>query len=194
MKSQTKLPHKKLKRKNIFSLFIKPSRSYETRINRSNSIWRMSAAPILSVFFGSMITILPFFTEQPILPPFGFIIFIAWRFLRPGMWPMWAGLPFGIFDDIFSGAPMGTGALTWSIAMLVAEFIDSRIIFRDHLFDWLIAAIFIAAYLSASLFIIGFIQPMPNYSIIIPQTLFSIALYPLIVRFCASIDTWRLRK
>lgn len=193
MKSFGKSFNKKSKRKNILSLVMKPSRSYETRLNRSNSVWRMSAAPILSVFFGSMITVLPFFTDQPILPPFGFLIFIAWRFLRPGMWPMWAGLPLGIFDDIFSGAPMGSAAFTWSIAMLVAEFIDSRIIFRDYIFDWLIAALFIITYLSASLFIIGFIQPMPNYMIILPQILLSIALYPLVVRFCASLDQWRLR-
>lgn len=180
------------KRKKRFSFF--GGRSYETRLNRQHSQWRILAGPILSVFLGSLITILPFFSDLPILPPFGFMIFIAWRFLRPGMWPMWAGLPFGLFDDIFSGALLGSAALTWSIAMLIAEFIDSRIIWRDHMFDWLIAALFITIYLIASLLIISMIQPQPSILIIIPQIIFSIALYPLVVRFCAAVDKWRLSR
>lgn len=180
------------KRRKNFSLF--GGRSYETRLNRQYSQWRVLAGPILSVLMGSLITILPIFSDLPILPPFGFMIFIAWRLLRPGMWPMWAGLPFGLFDDIFSGALLGSAALTWSIAMLVAEFIDSRIIWRDHMFDWLIASLFITLYLMISLLIISAIQVQPAIVIIIPQILFSIALYPLVVRFCAAIDNWRLRR
>ncbi len=180
------------KRRKSFPLF--GGRSYQTRLNRHHSQWRILAGPIVSVLLGSLITTLPFFSDLPILPPFGFMIFIAWRLLRPGMWPMWVGLPFGLFDDIFSGALMGSAALTWSITMLVAEFIDSRIIWRDHMFDWLIASMFITIYLIASLHIISMVQTPPNIWIIIPQLLFSIALYPLVVRFCAAIDKWRLDR
>ncbi len=180
------------KRRKSFPLF--GSRSYQSRINRRHSQWRILFAPILSVLMGSLMTTLPFFSDLPILPPFGFMIFIAWRLLRPGMWPMWVGLPFGIFDDIFSGALFGSAALMWSIAMLVSEFIDSRIIWRDHILDWLIASIFIAIYIIASLLIISMIQVRPNLWLILPQIIFSIALYPLVVRFCAAVDNWRLRR
>ncbi len=183
-------------RKKKFSLafFAKKSRPYETRLNRQYSPIRMRTGPIASVLLGSLITTLPFFTNQPILPPFGFMIFIAWRFMRPGMWPMWIGLPFGLFDDIFSGAPFGSAALTWSIAMLIAEFIDNRIIWRDYLLDWIIASLFIITYVIIGIGILGFNQPIPNLIIILPQILFAILLYPMIVRFCAKIDRWRLRR
>lgn len=182
------------KSRNILSKWTKSSRNYETRLNRSHNIWRMRAGPILSVLLGSFITTMPFFSNLTIIPPLGFMIFLAWRFMRPGMWPMWAGLPFGFFDDIFSGSPMGTATLSWSIAMLLAEFIDNRLIFRDQWLDWIIASSFIIIYSLFSLFIIGHIQAMPNIMIIAPQIILSIALYPLIVRFCASIDNWRLKK
>lgn len=180
------------KRRKNFPLFR--GRSYQTRLNREHSQWRILAGPILSVLMGSIITTLPFFSDTPILPPFGFMIFIAWRLLRPGMWPMWAGLPFGLFDDVFSGALFGSAAFTWSIAMLVAEFIDSRVIWRDHMFDWLIASLLMSLYLVISLLIISAVQVQPSFIIIIPQILFSIALHPLAVRFCAAIDNWRLSK
>lgn len=194
MRSSPPQQFKRRTSKKGLSPFFKSSRSYETRLNRTHSRWRILAGPILSVLLGSLITTLPFFTDQPILPPFGFIIFIAWRFMRPGMWPMWAGLPFGFFDDIFSGALIGTAALTWSIAMLAAEFIDSRFIWRDHIFDWITASLFIVIYLISSLYITGFVQPMPNIIVILPQIIVSIALYPLMVRFCAVIDKWRLSR
>ncbi len=185
--------HKNLRKKK-FNLFTKKSRTYESRLNRKHSLFKMRAGPIITVLLGSIITTLPFFTNLPLLPPFGFMIFIAWRFMRPGIWPMWVGLPFGIFDDIFSGAPFGSAVLIWSIAMLVAEYIDSRIIWRDYLLDWIIASLFIAIYLTLNLLFIGLIQPLPNPLIILPQILFSILLYPLVVRFCAHVDAWRLRQ
>ena len=183
-----------IRRKRRKNFFLFNSRSYQSRINRQHSQWRILFAPIVSVFMGSLITTMPFFSDLPILPPYGFMIFIAWRLLRPGMWPMWVGMPFGLFDDIFSGALFGSAALTWSIAMLVIEFIDSRIIWRDHMLDWLIASILIVIYLFGSLLIISTIQTLPSLWIIIPQIIFSIALYPLVVRFCAKVDNWRLSQ
>jgi len=177
-----------------FRLFNKKKRPYESRLNRVYSPWRMRLAPIISVLLGSLMTTLPFFTYQPLLPPFGFMVFIAWRFMRPGIWPMWAGLPLGLFDDIFSGALFGTAAFTWSLAMLVAEFIDSRIIWRDHIIDWIIAGFFITVYLLSGILLIGLVQPSIHIIVILPQILFSILLYPLIVRYCAVFDKWRLKR
>lgn len=185
--------HFKTTRPKRFNLIPIKKRSYNSSINRKRSKLRMYAGPVLTVLFGSIITTLPFFTDLPLLPPFGFIIFVAWRFMRPGIWPMWAGLPLGLFDDIFSGAPFGSAAFLWSIAMLIAEYIDSRIIWRDYMLDWIIASVFIAAYLTVNLLFVAMIQPMPNPIIILPQIIFSILLYPLVVRFCARVDNWRLQ-
>jgi hypothetical protein len=46
--------------------------------------------------------------------------------------------------------------------------------------------------LVAGLGISSLAQPAPEAEIIVPQMLLSILLYPLAVRFCARLDSWRL--
>ncbi len=167
-------------------------RSYESRIDREQSPLRALLVPITSVLLGSMITILPFFPDGPLLPPFGFMIFLGWRLMRPGLWPVWAGLPFGLFDDLFSGQPFGTAALTWSLTMLVMEMIDARLFWRDAVRDWLIAAVAIAAILLLGFFFSGLAHRMPALTIIGPQLILSVLLFPMVVRFCSRLDSWRL--
>lgn len=167
-------------------------RSYESRIDREQSPLRALLVPVLSVLLGSVVTILPYFPDGPILPPFGFMLFLGWRLLRPGLWPVWAGLPFGLFDDLFSGQPFGSAALTWSLTMLAMEAIDARIFWRDAVRDWLIAAVAIAAILLLGFLFSGLAHRMPDLTIILPQLALSILLFPLVVRFCARLDSWRL--
>ena len=50
---------------------LRPGREYESRFDREQSLFRMLAIPIASVVFASMVTTMPFLTQQPILPPFG---------------------------------------------------------------------------------------------------------------------------
>jgi rod shape-determining protein MreD len=140
----------------------------------------------------SMVTTLPFLTTQPILPPFGFLMFLSWRLMRPGLLPVWSGVPFGLMDDIFSGQPFGSAGLLWSLAMLAIEVVDSRAIWRDYLQDWLIASVLIALVLLGGLWIAGLAHAAPGASILLPQIILSILLYPLVVRICARLDSWRL--
>ena len=65
--------------------------------------------------------------SAPVLPPLGFLAFVAWRQLRPGLLPVWAGLPLGLFDDLFSGQPFGTAVMLWSIAAIVLDVIEARL-------------------------------------------------------------------
>jgi rod shape-determining protein MreD len=170
-----------------------PTRDYESRINREQSPARMLLVPIISVMLGSMLTsILPLVAGAPMLPPFGLMILIAWRLLRPGMWPAWIGLPLGLFDDLYNGQPFGSSALVWSLCMIAIELMDLRSVWRDHVRDWLIAALLIMFALFAGLGISSLAQPAPEAEIIVPQMLLSILLYPLAVRFCARLDSWRL--
>jgi rod shape-determining protein MreD len=168
------------------------SSSYSSRLNREQSAFRMLAIPIITVCLGSMITAMPVIEAQAILPPFGLMIFIAWRLLRPGLWPMWAGLPFGMFDDIFSGQPFGSAALIWSLFMLSIQIIDIRSVWRDHWQDWFIAGIVIFISIYAGMLIVGLTQPSPGIGTILPQIGFSILIYPLVVRLCARLDRWRI--
>jgi rod shape-determining protein MreD len=171
---------------------LRPGREYESRFDREPSLLKMLAIPIASVVLASMVTTLPFLTTQPILPPFGFLMFLSWRLMRPGLLPVWSGVPFGLMDDIFSGQPFGSAGLLWSLAMLAIEVVDSRAIWRDYLQDWLIASVLIALVLLGGLWIAGLAHAAPGASTLLPQIILSILLYPLVVRICARLDSWRL--
>jgi len=170
----------------------RPVREYESRFDREQSLLKMLAIPIASVAIASMITALPIFTKEPLLPPLGLLMFLSWRLMRPGLLPVWSGVPFGLMDDVFSGQPFGSAGLLWSLAMLSIEIIDARAIWRDHLQDWIIAAILIAAVLLGGLWITGMAHAAPDPAVLIPQIILSILLYPLAVRICARLDSWRL--
>lgn len=171
---------------------LRPGREYETRFDREPSTLKMLAIPIASVVLCSMITTLPLLMTQPLLPPFGLIMMLAWRMMRPGLLPMWAGLPFGLVDDIFSGQPFGSAGLIWSLVMLAIEVIDTRAIWRDHVQNWLIASVLITTALLAGLGIAGLAHAQPDAVVLLPQIIMSILLYPLVVRICSHLDSWRL--
>ena len=65
---------------------------------------RATALPWLTILLGSLTPWLPVIAPAPVLPPFGFLFLLAWRLLRPGLLPLWAGLPLGLFDDLYSAA------------------------------------------------------------------------------------------
>ena len=170
----------------------RPGREYESRFDREQSMLKMLAIPIASVILASMVTTLPIFSSGPLLPPFGLLMFLSWRLMRPGLLPVWSGVPFGLMDDLFSGQPFGSAGLLWSLAMLLVEIIDSRAIWRDYLQDWLIAALLITAVLLGGWWIAGLGHAAPDPMALFPQIILSILLYPLVVRICARLDSWRL--
>ncbi len=176
----------------VLRLPLRPGREYESRFDREQSMLKMLAIPIASIVLFSMITTLPVLTTQPILPPFGFMMLLAWRLMRPGLLPVWSGVPFGLVDDMFSGQPFGSAGVLWSLAMLTIEFIDSRAIWRDHIQDWLIASLLIVIILLGGLWISALAHAAPNPLVLLPQIILSILLYPLVVRICARLDSWRL--
>ena len=55
------------------------------------------------------------------------------------------GLPLGLWDDLFSGQPMGSGILLWSLATIGMDFIETRFPWRGFLTNWLVASGVIAA-------------------------------------------------
>lgn len=169
-----------------------PGREYESQIERHQSPAKMLLIPIFSVMAGSMVTVLPFFSNAPLLPPMGYMMLLAWRLLRPGIWPAWVGLPFGLFDDLYSGQPFGSAALLWSLTMLVIEIIDSRAIWRDHVQDWILAGVAVTLTILGGVAVSGLAYSPPEAIIVLPQIVFSILMFPLVVRLCARLDNWRL--
>jgi len=167
------------------------SRSYRGKINSAPSPIVAIAFPWLTIMLGSLSPTWPLIASAPIMPPFGLIILIAWRQLRPGLLPVWAGFPLGLFDDLFSGQPLGSAILLWSIVLIVLEIIELRIPWRNFLVDWAVGSGLIAVYLIATLGLSG--TPAPPH-VIGPQLATSVAAFPLIGRLVALGDRLRLMQ
>lgn len=155
--------------------------------------FRARATPILSTMAGSLFIALPFVFQGPMLPPFGLLMLLAWRLLRPGLWPVWITLPLGFFDDLASGQPVGSAMLTWTLIFLGLEFTERSLVWRDWLQDWLVAA----AAISGAI-ILGFLLALmaggrAPILTIVPQIIASILFFPAVARLAARLDGWRLR-
>lgn len=168
------------------------ARPYETRIGRRQSKLRISLVPPATVVLGSMVTTLPIITDYPILPPLGLLVVLAWRLIRPGLWPVWAGFPLGLVDDLFSGQPLGSAIFLWSVVLIVLETLDRRAITRDYWQDWLIASVAIICVLIGGMLIIDFQSNIMRLDLLIPQILLSILIYPFVARFIGAMDNWRV--
>jgi rod shape-determining protein MreD len=147
--------------------------------------------PVASVMLASLAPLLPMIVTAPIVPPFGYMMLLAWRLLRNDLWPVWAALPLGAFDDLFSGAPIGTAMALWTLTFIAIDAIDRRWVWRDHMQDWGIAVAFVALYLLLAVSLSSAVLPA---WLLIPQLAFSALLFPVMGRTTAMLDRWRLGR
>lgn len=167
---------------------------FGSRINRDHSAVLAHGVPWISVMLFSLIPFLPVIAPAPVLPPFAFLALLGWRFLRPGLLPPWAGLPLGLFDDLYSGQPIGSGILLFSMALLAVELFEVRFPWRNFLLDWLTATVLTVAYLLiAALVSGGHIQAL-QLSVIAPQAVVSVLLFPIVARLVSLLDGLRLMR
>lgn len=162
------------------------------RINRVPSPFLVLAVPWLTIMLASLAPSLPFLPSLPLLPPLGFMLLLAWSQVRPGLLPVWAGLPLGAFDDLYSGQPFGSAILLWSLAMMASDFIEARFPWRNFATEWLVAAAFIAAYLVSALIFANIAGGRTQAWVIVPQLAVTMLLYPAAGRLVAVFDRWRL--
>ncbi|EJL23249.1 hypothetical protein [Novosphingobium sp. AP12] len=174
------------------ALLPRPDSVARPRINRQPSAVVARSLPWLTVMLGSMAPGWLLIASAPVLPPLGFLAFVAWRQLRPGLLPVWAGLPLGLFDDLFSGQPFGTAVMLWSIAAIVLDVIEARLPWRNFLTEWLVAIGLIIAYIALCLGISNIAGASAPLRIIGPQLVISVFSYPLVGRFVALVDRFRL--
>ena len=165
---------------------------FRRRINRRPSPFLARGAPWLSVMLGSLLPGMLFVASAPLMPPFGFLTLLAWRQLRPGLLPVWAGLPLGLFDDLYSGQPMGSAILLWSVTMIVLDAIEARFPWRSFMLEWLLAAVLIVIYALASLGAANAAGASAPVAILAPQVILAVLLYPVIGRIVALLDRFRL--
>lgn len=140
----------------------------------------------------SMAPILPVIHTVPISPPWAFLLLLAWRMIHRTLWPVWMGIPLGLFDDLFSGQPLGSAMMLWTLALLALDTIDRRMVWRIFTQEWAIAAALTSALLFAQLLIAWFLGGATPAYLLVPQLIFSALAFPLIARFCMQLDYWRL--
>ena len=162
------------------------------RINRAPSPLLARGIPWASVMLLSLVPFAPIVVSAPLMPPLAFMALLAWRMLRPGMLPVWAGAPLGAFDDLFSGQPFGSAILLWSAAMIAQDIVDVRLRWRGFLQDWALAAAMIAAYLVLALVLANVTGGSSRLSVIVPQIALAVIAHPLVTRLVAALDRLRL--
>jgi rod shape-determining protein MreD len=167
---------------------------FGSRINRTHSSLLAYGMPWLTIMLGSLAPWLPIIAPAPILPPLGFMLLVAWRLLRPGLLPLWAGLPLGLFDDLYSGQPLGNAILLFSLTLLAIELLEMRFPWRNFLLDWLTAAALIVFYLTLAALFSGAKLTLVQLTVIAPQLLLSIVLFPVVARIVALFDRLRLMR
>jgi rod shape-determining protein MreD len=168
--------------------------AFGSKINRDHMPVLVHGLPVLTIMLASLTPILPFITAAPVVPPMGLIMLLAWRAIRPGLLPLWIGLPLGAFDDLFSGQPFGSAIMLWSLAMLTFELVEARVPWRSFWLDWLIAADVIVAAIALAALFSGAGFDLERLLLIGPQLLVSILLFPLVARAAAIFDRLRLMR
>ena len=139
-------------------------------------------------------TQLPIASAVPLMPPLGYLMLLAWRLVRPGLLPVWAGFPLGLFDDLFSGQPLGCAMLLWSATMIGIELVETRFPWRGFFQDWIVASVIVTWYIVLAAMFSGAPVAASVFLVLLPQLVLSIALIPLLSRFVASLDRFRLTR
>lgn len=155
------------------------------------SLWQLRAIATATVVLGVLTPLLPVIATAPVLPSFGFLMLIAWRLLRDDLWPVWVGLPLGLFNDLFSGQPLGSAMFGWTTALLGVDLAARRFIWRDHWQDWLIALPAIAWQIYAGLAIAWMTGGATPPWLMLPQLAIAALCFPACARMAGALDRWR---
>lgn len=162
------------------------------RINRQPSAIIAIGLPWITIGLGSILATVILIATSPLVPPLGFLLFVAWRQLRPGLLAVWAGLPLGLFDDLYSGQPLGSGVLLWSLTAIALDYVEVCLPWRNFGTDWLVASGLISTFIVISLAIANAGGGSTSILVILPQIGISILAFPVIARIAALFDRIRL--
>ncbi|MFW2829060.1 rod shape-determining protein MreD [Sphingomonas sp. ID0503] len=156
--------------------------------------FRVAAVPVATTILGSATSLLPVVTSWAMLPPFGLLMLLGWRLLRPEIWQAWVALPLGLADDILTGRPIGTGMALWTMVLLAIDYSDTRLLWRNHWQEWGIVAVAVL-FVTAGDVVLGWMSGADSsLRAVLPACLAGILLFPSILRLCARLDRWRLAR
>lgn len=150
------------------------------------------AVPPVSTVLASGLAALPVVADAPVMPPWGLLVVLGWRLLRPELWRVWVALPLGFADDLLTGQLLGSSMACWTITFLVLDLADNRLMWRDFWLDWAIAAVAITFCMFGATLLAG-LGP-GQLHVYVPQMVMTILCFPVAERLCAALDRWRLRR
>jgi rod shape-determining protein MreD len=162
-------------------------------LGRAEKIPRSAWLAPLSVVLGSLTVLLPVITTVPVLPPFGLMMLLGWRLVRGDSMKVWMPVPLGFVDDMFSGQPLGSAMVLWTLAILMVDVLDTRLVWRDFWQDWLIASGAIALVLAGGRLVAAPLSAHVDTALLLQITV-SAALFPVIARLCAWLDRDKKRQ
>ena len=168
--------------------------AYGSRINRMPSPALVMIIPPVSIVIASLLQFLPIASGLPYLPPLGFMMLVAWRIHQPSVLALWAGIPLGLVDDLYSGQPFGSAIMLWSLTILLLEIIEVRFPWRGFGQNWLTFAVLSTIYILVCALLSGAAPGIPGLIALGPQILLSIVLYPMVARMVARLDRLRLTR
>ena len=168
--------------------------AYGSRINRVPVPFVAHIVPWASIVLGIIAPALVIATALPLIPPLGYMMMLGWRLVRPGLLPVWAGMPLGLVDDLFSGQPFGFAILAWSATLLVIESLEMRMPWRSFWQDWFTAGLATAGYILFGWLFSGAQPTIPALLACLPQIVLALLLFPAIARFVSALDRLRLSR
>lgn len=168
--------------------------AFGVRINRDQNPLLAATVPWITILLASLSPLSPIIAPAPVLPPLAFMLLVAWRLLRPQVLPLWAGFPLGLFDDLYSGQPFGSGILLFSLGMIALDLIEARLPWRNFWQNWGAASALIVAYLMIAGLVSGAQLTFVQLRVLLPQILLSIILFPLLASLVAVFDRLRLLR
>lgn len=162
------------------------------RYNRG-SPYKAQVVPIASTMLASSLALLPIVSHAQLLPDFGLLALLAWRLLRPELWTARMGLALGFAHDLITGGPLGFAISLWTALLLIFDFMDSRLLWRDHWIEWLLAAFAIALASAAEWKVSDLMGAAGPMHTILPHILISVLFFPAMLKLVVALDRWRLR-
>jgi len=167
---------------------------YRSGINREASPLRARTVPYVSIVAGSLLPVFVQADAMPLSPPLGFVMLVAWRLMRPGLLPIWAGVPLGLVDDLVSGQPLGSAVLLWSLTMIAFEYLEQQVPWRGFWQDWFTAGLAIVLYIVAAMALSRATVSPPLLLAMLPQIVVAVVLYPAFARAVSWLDRFRLAR
>ena len=119
---------------------------------------------------------------------------LAWRLLRPEMWPAHIALAARPVQRSRRRPPGRPVDGLWTLTFLALDYVDSRVGWRDYWMDWLFAAAAILFYAAGSWYVARLMGSETRFAVMLPQLGLSIFAYPLVARLVLALDRWRLSR